>query len=41
MKGSAEHSRCTDLHAFLDNFENRVFCAWSLLLYKGVLVKEY
>ena len=27
IKGSAEHSRCTDLHALLNNFEHRVFCA--------------
>ena len=39
IKGSAGHSRCADLHAFLNNFEHiMVFCAWSLLLYKGVLV---
>ena len=38
IKGSAGHSRCTDLHAFLNNFEHRIFCAWSLLLYKSVLV---
>ena len=39
IKGSAEHFRCTDLHALLNNFEHRVFCAYSLLLYKGVLVR--
>ena len=39
MKGFAGHSRCTDLHAFLNIFEHTVFCAWSLLLYKGVLVR--
>ena len=38
MKGSAGHSRCTDLHALLNNFEHTVFSAWSLLLYKGVFV---
>ena len=27
IKGSGGHSRCTDLHAFLNNFEHRVFCA--------------
>ena len=27
IKGSAGHSRCIDLHAFLNNFERRVFCA--------------
>ena len=33
-------ARCTDLHALLMNtFEPRVFCASSLLLYKGVLVR--
>ena len=32
IKGSAEHSRCTDLHAPLNNFEHRGFCAKSLLL---------
>ena len=37
-KGS-EHSRCTDLYALLNNFEHRVFCAESRLLYKGVLVR--
>ena len=25
IKGSAEHSRCTDLHALLNNFEHSVF----------------
>ena len=25
--GSAKRSRCTDLHALLNNFEHRVFCA--------------
>ena len=25
MKGSAEHSRCTDLHALLNNFEHKGF----------------
>ena len=39
IKGSAGHSRCTDLHALLSNFKHRVFCAYSLLLYKGVLVR--
>ena len=39
MKGSAGYSRCTDLYALLNNFEHRVFCALSLLLYKGVLVR--
>ena len=39
IKGSAEHSRCTDLHALLNNFEHRIFYAYSLLLYKGVLVR--
>ena len=39
IKSSAGHSRCTDLHALLNNFEHRVFCAFSLLLYKGVLVR--
>ena len=39
IKGSAEPSRCTDLHALLNKFEHRVFCAYSLLLYKGVLVR--
>ena len=29
IKGSAGHFRCTDLHALLDNFEHRVFCAES------------
>ena len=28
IKGSAEHSRCTDLHALLNNFEHKVFCAY-------------
>ena len=37
-RGSAGHSPCTDLHALLNNFEHRVFCASSLLLYKGLLV---
>ena len=27
MKGSAGHSRRTDLHAFLNIFEHKVFCA--------------
>ena len=27
INGSAERSRCTDLHALLNNFEHRVFCA--------------
>ena len=39
IKGSAGHSRGTGLHALLNNFEHRVFCAQSLLLYKGVLVR--
>ena len=39
IKGSAGHSRGTDLYALLNNFEPRVFCASSLLLYKGVLVR--
>ena len=39
IKGSAGHPRCTDLYALLNNFEYRVFCAYSLLLYKGVLVR--
>ena len=29
IKGSAGHSRCTDLHALLNNFEHRIFCAES------------
>ena len=42
IKGSAKHSRCTDLHALLNNFEHRVFCASSLmLLYKGMLVRAH
>ena len=39
IKGSAEHSRCTNLYALLNNFEHRGFCAKSLLLCKGVLVR--
>ena len=39
IKGSAGQSRCKDLHALLNSFEHRVFCAYSLLLYKGVLVR--
>ena len=39
IKGSAGHSHCTDLYALLNNFEHRVFCTRSLLLYKGVLVR--
>ena len=39
IKGSAGHSRCTDLCALLNNFEHRIFCAYGLLLYKGVLVR--
>ena len=39
IKGSAGHFRCIDLNAFLNNFKHRVFCALSLLLYKGVLVR--
>ena len=27
IKGSAGHSRCTDLCALLNNFEHRIFCA--------------
>ena len=42
IKGSAEHSRCTDLHDLLNNFEHRVLRKESIkliLLYKGVLVR--
>ena len=39
IKGPAEHSRCTDLHGLLNNFEHSGFCAKSLLLCKGVLVR--
>ena len=38
IKGSVGYSRCTDLHALLNNFEDRFFCAYGLLLYKGVIV---
>ena len=36
IKSSAGHSRCTDLHAPLNNFEHRLK---SLLLFKDVLVR--
>ena len=39
IKDSAGHSCCIDLHAFLNSFEHRVFCAYSVLMYKGVLVE--
>ena len=32
IKGYAGHYRSVDLHAFLNNFKHRVFCAYSLLL---------
>ena len=40
INGSAEDSRCTDLHALLNNFEHRVLRIEPIntLLYKGVLV---
>ena len=40
IKGSTEHARYTDLHALLNKFENRVLCAHSLQLYKGVRARK-
>ena len=39
IKGSAGHSRCTDLHALVTNFENTINSAHRVLMYKGVLVR--